>query len=694
MSSSGVLRPENYFAQRVTAIAIVFVQAFTFSMLMSSYVFPICVAILASLALIAPRKNWLLPLPGDRWVLVLGVLFFLKFYFAPRQLSFDSQFIFSSFAYEVASYCLVLELLFLYRKENKEKIPIIFLASAVIGLVFSANIRLNQSQRTLMLFAVQVFLVCCMVFSMKSRREVAPARPTSNLWRNSVMLFVLAVAATLGTTASVQLHRHERALEKMLSVYLEIGDRGPARSGFSNRGGLSDVSSWREFEGDTLSLRMESDSIPGYLRGKAFDDFEADRWSLTRPLEKLPFVSNRSMLQNVEETLDESERLYLLANEFPDQFKQLMVWPVDNETAGHCFAPLEAAAMISSSRPIALDPSKIITRPSEQKIVSYSFLVTHAARQSENEFLQDFLKLPELDERVIKTAKSIYDERQSPREKMKATEQFFRKHFLYRKGIWIPENEDRLGYFLENHEAAHCEYFATASTILLRLGGVPARYVTGFYVQEQNVIDKSWVARRKDAHAWVEAYDSESKKWVIVESTPSEGLPALTSVDRWKQRREVAAHFFRKIQEDMSRGKYFRAIWMLLQPVLWLLTAIVVAFGVIWTLKRKLPAKVKTEISYKEFHQELVAERKEMDTLLLHYGFERDLYETTSQFAQRIGEQEQFNQAGQCASWYQDYSTCRFRPGNSDQQIKALRAKRQSIEKQLNQQPQGATSSV
>jgi protein-glutamine gamma-glutamyltransferase len=687
-------QPENYFAQRVTAIAIVFVQSFTFSMLMSSYVFPVCVVILASLALLAPRKSWLISLPGDRWVLVLGVLFFLKFYFAPRQLPFDTQFIFSNFSYEVASFCLVLELLFLYRKENKEKIPINFLASAVIGLVFSANIRLNQSQRITMLFAVQVFLVCCMIFSMKSRREVAAIRPTSNLWRNSVMFFVLVVAATLGTTASVQLHRHERALERMLSVYLEIGDRGPARSGFSNRGGLSDVSSWREFEGETLSLRMESDLIPGYLRGKAFDEFEADRWTLTRPQQRLPFVSNNSHLQKLAETLEESGKLYLLANEFPDQYRQLKIWPVDNETAGHCFAPLESAAMISRSHPLAIDPSKIITRPSEQKIVPYTFLATQSARQGESEILPDFLKLPELDERVINTAKGIYREGQSPREKMKATEQFFRTHFLYRKGIWIPEDEDRLGYFLENHEAAHCEYFATASTILLRLGGIPARYVTGFYVQEQNVIDKSWVARRKDAHAWVEAYDSESEKWVIVESTPSEGLPALTSVDRWKQRREVAAHFFRRIQEDMSRGKYVRAIWTLLQPALWLLTLIVVVLGVIWALKRKLPAKMKSEISYKEFHQELVSEREEMDTLLSQHGIERDLYETTSQFAERIIQQKQFNQASQCSSWYEAYSTCRFRPGYSEQQVKALRTKREIIEKQLKQQPQGVTSNV
>ncbi len=60
--------------------------------------------------------------------------------------------------------------------------------------------------------------------------------------------------------------------------------------------------------------------------------------------------------------------------------------------------------------------------------------------------------------------------------------------------------------------------------MLLRLGGVPARYVTG-YVPSESHSGGEWLARRKDGHAWVEAYDRQTHQWVRVEATPSSGLP-------------------------------------------------------------------------------------------------------------------------------------------------------------------------
>ena len=84
----------------------------------------------------------------------------------------------------------------------------------------------------------------------------------------------------------------------------------------------------------------------------------------------------------------------------------------------------------------------------------------------------------------------------------------------------------RLAYFLTVRPPAHCEYFATATAILLRAGGVHARYVTGYVISGRNPVDNSYFALRRNAHAWVEAYDDVEQRWVIVESTPMEGVPA------------------------------------------------------------------------------------------------------------------------------------------------------------------------
>ena len=88
---------------------------------------------------------------------------------------------------------------------------------------------------------------------------------------------------------------------------------------------------------------------------------------------------------------------------------------------------------------------------------------------------------------------------------------------------------DRISYFILNRPPAHCEYFATAAVIFLRLNGIPARYVVGFGVDEPSTSDDSsgdiWIGKNRDAHAWVEAYDRQKKRWAIVEATPGMNLP-------------------------------------------------------------------------------------------------------------------------------------------------------------------------
>ncbi len=79
----------------------------------------------------------------------------------------------------------------------------------------------------------------------------------------------------------------------------------------------------------------------------------------------------------------------------------------------------------------------------------------------------------------------------------------------------LPAGEEYIEYFLFGQKRGYCEHYATAGTVLLRMKGVPARYVSGYFIRpsEFNVeYDKSgnekYVAYVKDynAHAWTEVY--------------------------------------------------------------------------------------------------------------------------------------------------------------------------------------------
>ena len=75
--------------------------------------------------------------------------------------------------------------------------------------------------------------------------------------------------------------------------------------------------------------------------------------------------------------------------------------------------------------------------------------------------------------------------------------QFFNTKFTYTTHLTTPRVDfvgrwSAIGQFLEKTRAGHCEYFATATTLILRECGIPARYCIGFSVNEYNGERNEW----------------------------------------------------------------------------------------------------------------------------------------------------------------------------------------------------------
>jgi hypothetical protein len=83
-----------------------------------------------------------------------------------------------------------------------------------------------------------------------------------------------------------------------------------------------------------------------------------------------------------------------------------------------------------------------------------------------------------------------------------------------------PAGVDPVEDFLFEHQAGHCEYFASAMVILLRASGIPARYVNGYLGGEWNGIGSYIAVRDNRAHSWAEAYMG-ADGWVRVDATPA-----------------------------------------------------------------------------------------------------------------------------------------------------------------------------
>lgn len=165
----------------------------------------------------------------------------------------------------------------------------------------------------------------------------------------------------------------------------------------------------------------------------------------------------------------------------------------------------------------------------------------------------DDLSIPPNEKRVFQTVAQNAGlmTATTAQEAVDLVERFFQDYFSYSlTQEQVPKGMTPLENFLTRRKQGHCEYYATATVLLLRTAGVPARYVTGYYVSEYSKFEKKYIARVRHGHAWVTAY--VGGKWIEIDTTP----PAwFTEEDR------NANSILRPVKDFFS---YIRAQYLLL----------------------------------------------------------------------------------------------------------------------------------
>ena len=137
----------------------------------------------------------------------------------------------------------------------------------------------------------------------------------------------------------------------------------------------------------------------------------------------------------------------------------------------------------------------------------------------------------------------------------------------------MPDGEqDFARWFLEESDRGFCVHFATASTVLLRAAGIPARYVVG-YCQEAQA-GKAAVVTGRNAHAWAEYYDAQAGCWRILESTASQAGPSQSTPRETQPRQtgESTVPTAPKETDTQTSGKEK----LVISPWVWLLPALLV----------------------------------------------------------------------------------------------------------------------
>ena len=119
-----------------------------------------------------------------------------------------------------------------------------------------------------------------------------------------------------------------------------------------------------------------------------------------------------------------------------------------------------------------------------------------------------YLQLPSnLPDRVPELAREITADADSDYDKVRAIEDHLRSNYEYLITSPVPPpGQDAVDHFLFDAKVGFCEQFASATAVMLRSLGIPARVITGYTPGTRNPFTGYYEVKASDAHAWVEVW--------------------------------------------------------------------------------------------------------------------------------------------------------------------------------------------
>jgi len=270
--------------------------------------------------------------------------------------------------------------------------------------------------------------------------------------------------------------------------------------------------------GDEIVLRVKAPSAD-YWRGQTYVQFDGRTWT----------VDEREGLeaQGPDHDIRPAEGD---ASWSGDQFFQTFYVEVDLPNL--VFAASSARRVLLDSplwqRPDgALRAGFVLPAGSAYTVVSERSKPTADALRSAGDVStlnarHEYLQLPDsTTQRVRDLAQQFALGSPSTYETIVAMHEWLRENVEYDRDAPVPPSgADAVDDFLFESQLGLCEQIASATAIMLRSLGVPARIATGFVPSSRDAVAGVWISRAPDAHAWVEVHFSQYG-WVAFDPTAS-----------------------------------------------------------------------------------------------------------------------------------------------------------------------------
>lgn len=191
-------------------------------------------------------------------------------------------------------------------------------------------------------------------------------------------------------------------------------------------------------------------------------------------------------------------------------------------------------------------------------------------------------------------------------------------------------NSTPLGRFLLHHRKGHCEYFGTATALLLRQAGIPTRYAVGYSVQERK--GGEWIIRERHAHAWCLAWANGA--WHDIDNTPGSWVQAEAEhASLWEPLSDLwskAWFAFSKFRWGQTEIRKY-LIWIVVPPLVIVVARL--AFSKQW---RRAREEARAKAAARALLAGLDSEFFLIEKRLAELGLERRTSETLAAWLARV----------------------------------------------------------
>ena len=560
----------------------------------------------------------------------------------------------------------------------------------VLALAYSADQYLSGTDANFAFGCAMGFGVLAALFYASGPEHHEGRRPRWLIRRYLLSALCLLLSLGLASGTALGLKEGDTIIaqwvaNRALMEKLGLGNNPQAR--------LNSITDLKSRDSDRIVLQIDAEASPGYLRGQAYAEYQNDTWSALPFGESMP-VANRA--PEGYKPLWPDANLYEVAPPSGPVNGTITVFP-SPEIERAIFTPLEVAWLGYRGR-LQMNEARVLQSTAVSHGQPYQVLtgprsgvepLSEAERES-------YTRLPSrLAPRIQALSDSVCAGRTDNVSKAGAVAQYFTGSYDYTLGIQVPDDEDPLGYFLFSDPlpAAHCEFFASGAALLLRAAGVPTRYVTGVGVWEQHPFADYWVARNRDAHAWVEAWD-ENEGWFIVEATPASGLPEAglgqktnTLSDLWSLVTLQIRQFLAALRDGAWRvavevlAAMLAGLYQFVQEAWLPLVSALSLFIVLMRLIRYRKHRPARHLPQSEIARRLHRQLGAMDrTVKRRHRLERAAHVTPHAFAREleravVGEED----SGRIARWYRAWAEVRYQPVTDPMAVDALEAQLKSL---------------